>query len=250
MTTTIDGVKTIQIKNAKNGNFDLNLGGSGNSNEPDVTIINDVKTIQIRNAKNGDFDLNLSGGEDQLTDWIELNKYTNFSTYLYDKYKNEDVTQVGYNTASGMLGRVVYLPNAVSAFGNAINGGEIFLIPKLQNVGSTALNDGSFSVGGAPNRRIFDFGLVDFNTCGSIVMSNCLNIEKLILRSFTEPKSSTQFNNSSLATNRKGAYVYVPQSLLSQFQNSTKWQNWAKVLEFRTIEGSEFEDLDAYYESL
>lgn len=39
MTTTIDGVKTLQIRNAKNGDFDLNLaGGGGGSSEEDYLL--------------------------------------------------------------------------------------------------------------------------------------------------------------------------------------------------------------------
>lgn len=34
MATTIDGVKTLQIRNAKNGDFDLNFGGSGGESKP------------------------------------------------------------------------------------------------------------------------------------------------------------------------------------------------------------------------
>ena len=52
---------------------------------------------------------------------------------------------------------------------------------------------------------------------------------------------NTFTDNAPLKNNGTGGYVYVPQVLLSQYQANASWQQYANVLEFRPIEGSEYE---------
>ena len=94
--------------------------------------------------------------------------------------------------------------------------------------------------------------------CGYVLpmLTNDWKLTILILHSFVEPSSADVFEYTPFDVNRDqwgeesqeaenitddGGYVYVPSELLTQFQASSAWNDYANVIEFRTIEGSEYE---------
>lgn len=75
-----------------------------------VTTIDGVKTLQIRNAKNGDFDLNLAGGgggssEEMMEIWLTFNT----QTYSYDI---SDFDGKGITLPDDGFKAIVHLTNA------------------------------------------------------------------------------------------------------------------------------------------
>lgn len=94
--------------------------------------------------------------------------------------------------------------------------------------------------------------------CGYVLpmLTNDWKLTTLILHAFVEPSSADVFQFTPFDVNRDewgeesqeaenitddGGYVYVPSELLAQFNASTAWQTYAHVIEFRAIEGSEYE---------
>lgn len=83
MATTIDGVKTLQIRNAKNGDFDLNLvGGGGGNSKPFYPIITFNEQMQVTDiqqgvvsAKSGTVIVRI-GGEEQTFSVITLSTFS------------------------------------------------------------------------------------------------------------------------------------------------------------------------------
>lgn len=88
------------------------------------------------------------------------------------------------------------------------------------------------------------------------MLNDCWKLTTLILHAFVEPSSTDVFQNTPFDVNRDewgsgsqeeqnitddGGYAYVPSELLAQFNASTAWQTYAHVIEFRAIEGSEYE---------
>ena len=92
--------------------------------------------------------------------------------------------------------------------------------------------------------------------CGYVLpcLKNDWILTTLILHTFVEPTSAATFQYTPFDVNKEdwgpyeyeritddGGYVYVPSELLAQFNASTAWQTYAHVIEFRAIEGSEYE---------
>ncbi len=103
---------------------------------------------------------------------------------------------------------------------------------------------------GCSNLQILD--------CGYVLpcLKDDWKLTTLILHAFVEPADADVFKYTPFDVNRdewgegsqeeqnitdEGGYVYVPSELLTQFQASSAWSDYANVIEFRTIEGSEYE---------
>lgn len=153
-------------------------------------------------------------------------------------YENDRITTVSNYAFCASKARVIRLPNVTNILAGAFNsvGGnkkqEIYL-PNLTTAG------GSCFVRNA-GLKVADVGKIPFVNAQ---FNQCSVFDTLILRrtvSLVEP-NATAFSQCPFATDGTGGYVYVPESMLSRYQNSQAWQNYANVIEFRTIEGSEYE---------
>ena len=158
-----------------------------------------------------------------------------------EEYRNDEVTEVVGEYAFGRcMFKKLYLPN-VTTFINVsycMDGSGSSLIEEV-HLPRWTTGTGYAFFDSNPNLRLIDMGLRPTMT----YMRNCANLKTLILRSttFVNISGSTNWANSPLHPNGSGCYVYVPQALLAQYQSSQAWQQYAHVLEFRPIEGSEYE---------
>lgn len=157
-----------------------------------------------------------------------------------DEYVNDRVTKVkNYGFTVSNI-KVINLPNVTMIEGSAFDGINVSVVeeiyvPNCVNYGGTPFQRN-------PKLRILDFGKGDVNMNGRI--NNCPMLTTLILRNennLISPASATAIQNCPFAPDGAGGYIYVPQNLLAQYQASTDWQDYANVLEFRPIEGSEYE---------
>lgn len=147
------------------------------------------------------------------------------------------LTTIRKSGGTYMYARVIRCPNLTSvgqsAFQNNTFVEELYLPQLSASVTAQNLNYGCTKL------KVMDSGYSLRSANGWF--TNCTLLDTLILHAFVEPIRSTAFSNSKFAPDGAGGYVYVPQALLSQFQNSANWQNNANVIEFRTIEGSIYE---------
>lgn len=155
-----------------------------------------------------------------------------------DVYYNDRVTVLKNSAFKETKGiKVIKLPYlstlASECFRTMPDVEEIYL-PRLTG---RYYNNG---INGNPNLRILD--------CGKMVVTNVINnntkLEILILRSERiEWEGTSTINNMGcpLSKGGTGGYVYVPQALIEQYKANTYWQQYCNVLEFRPIEGSEYE---------
>jgi hypothetical protein len=133
-----------------------------------------------------------------------------------------------------ILPNVEFISGAYMFDGNNKSALEEVHLPKwLGSGGGYAFMDGN------PNLRLVDLGMAN-----PVYMRNCPNLKTLIIRKTTVPVlgghnawSGTPFSPDD----GTGGYVYVPQSLISAYQSNAGWQQHMNVLEFRPIEGSEYE---------
>lgn len=156
-----------------------------------------------------------------------------------DEYVNDRVTEItkGFLFAQTNI-KKIYLPNVTILNGQqCFNGFNTSLleevhIPKWQNGGGYAFFDSN------PNLRLIDYGQQPFT-----YMRSCPNLRILILRRtlIVSIGSSSAFTNTPLHPDGDGCYIYVPLTLLEQYRTNANWQRLANVLEFRPIEGSEYE---------
>jgi hypothetical protein len=80
---------------------------------------------------------------------------------------------------------------------------------------------------------------------GDRAFSDCSALTTLVLRSNTlcTLKSTGAFTNTTFASGGTGGTVYVPQALITEYQNATNWSTLyaAGTCNFVAIEGSEYE---------
>ena len=164
--------------------------------------------------------------EDALIQNTELNEYVNDRVTYVEGYKF-------YRTKI----KVIRLPNATECGNSAFGGNAQSMIEELY--APKMKRSGNYAFEGNPHLRILDFAITAFN---SRIRANPM-LEILILRhnSVVSPYASWVVEGCPLSNSGTGGYVYVPQNLLSQYQANEAWQEYANVLEFRPIEGSEYE---------
>lgn len=152
-----------------------------------------------------------------------------------EKYVNDRVTVVTQYAFAETSIKKVYLPNCTTIrrygfYGNGVSLLEEFHGPKVISTTNTSFN-------GNKNLKV-----LDLNTFTSEAMNGCTALDTLILRKTSVVTiGATSLNGTPLASDGAGGYVYVPQSLLASYRSNASWQQWAHVLEFRPIEGSEYE---------
>ena len=77
------------------------------------------------------------------------------------------------------------------------------------------------------------------------VFEKCASLKTVILRSpnLLEMQNVSAFNNTPFAIGGTGGTVYVPQALITEYQNATNWSTLyaAGTCNFVAIEGSEYE---------
>lgn len=155
-----------------------------------------------------------------------------------DEYVNDRVTVVETYKFFRTKIKVIRLPNVIECANSSFGGSaqstlEELYVPKLTR-------DGNYAFEGNPYLRILDVGQI--RGLSSRVRANPM-LSTLILRynGVVSLNASWVAEGCPLHHDGTGGYVYVPQALLEQYRASTEWQNYANVLEFRPIEGSEYE---------
>lgn len=159
--------------------------------------------------------------------------------------------QVCYEGAfEGSDAEVVRLARCNRIFGDRVfwnNQMQELYLPSLRNV-NVSSSDSNFT--SCNSLAVLDIGFVLPN------LFDNPNLSTLIMRAFVEPTSTNVFHGTPFSVDEieydeeledyvpvqtAGGYVYVPQELLTQFRASINWSTYAHVLEFRAIEGSDYE---------
>lgn len=176
--------------------------------------------------------LSISGGGDsELVDFIE-NTLTEFV--------NSDVTTITRQAFHGMAMNLLELPNCTSVATQAFGSNQIkvFKLPKI----ATVPNNLFF---GASQMKLADFTLL--TALNTNMFYGCSALRTLIFRKtdgiVTLPSTGI-ITNSGM--NNSDARIYVPQALLTQYQQGT---NWSVVYAdnnnlFQPLEGSPYESTD------
>ena len=158
-------------------------------------------------------------------------------TEQIETFYNDEITELRhYGLAYLKNVRVIKLPNLQTLVNSSraisyTDAEEIY----LPRVSGQCWNG---ALGENPNLRILDYGKQVITN----ILNGDVNLEILILRDDKTVRSANPIPaNCKLGINGTGGYVYVPQVLLSQYQANASWQQYANVLEFRPIEGSEYE---------
>lgn len=163
------------------------------------------------------------GYEDALIANSRIEEYINTTASQVAEYRfyNSNIGKITFTTADTIRAAAfmsarateIHLPNAVTVQLNTFHSCSSLVTVDIGKIASF------------PNNIFY----------------NCTSLQNVIIRAFIEPTAAATFATTLLGTSNAGGYVYVPTSLLSQFQASTNWQTYAKVLAFRTIEGSIYE---------
>lgn len=192
-----------------------------------IPITREEKFLQ-KILDNGD-----GGGSHAMEDALIQNTAMN-------EYYNDRVTDVKYYGFVKSNIKVINLPNVTKIDNSAFDGINVSLIDEIYIPNCVTYGVSSFQRN--PNLKIVDFGKGNVNMNGRI--NNCPMLTTLILRNennLISPTSATAIQNCPFAPDGAGGYVYVPQALLSQYQASQDWTDYANVIEFRPIEGSIYE---------
>ncbi len=217
--------KEIEILNAENGDFDLLLRGMRQNPQQIIT-----KRIRILNAHNGDFELMVE--EDHtIEDALIQHGYDD----VIEEYYNDRVTDIRDYAFLRTKIKKITIPNATWARRYSFDGENVSLLeeiylPKVSSLGNLPFQNN-------PNLRVLE--VAAFATTS---IRGCPNLTTLIFTNTArvfEPGSALSGN--PFAPDGGGGYIYVPSDLLSQYQSSQAWQDYANVLEFRAIEGSIYE---------
>lgn len=216
--------KEIEILNAENGDYDLLLRGQRQNPEQIIT-----KRIRILNAHNGDFELIV---EEDHTIEDALIQY-NYEGVI-EEYYNDRITDIRDYAFLRTKIKKITLPNATwarrySFDGENVSALEELYIPKVD------------SLGNYPFRNNTNLRILDVKAFASSSINGCTNLTTLILRKGTLAEPSSALSGNPFAPDGAGGYLYVPQALLSQYQASQAWADYANVIEFRAIEGSIYE---------
>lgn len=154
-----------------------------------------------------------------------------------DTFYNDEITELRGYALDNLKGvRVINLPSLTTLVNSpraiSYTSAEEIYLPRIsgQCWNGALINNA--------NLRILDFG--------NQILTNIINLntrlEVLILRrNVVSSPSALQNIGCPLSYDGVGGYVYVPQALLEQYRASESWQTDAHVLEFRPIEGSEYE---------
>lgn len=153
-------------------------------------------------------------------------------------YYNDRITKIRMNAFYGFDVKVINLPNLSFNINEVGQGLAYTLAEEIYTPRMYGRAYNSFYRYNE-NLRILDIG----KTLITQLFYNCPKLEVLICRvdSLQSINANTFTDNAPLKNNGTGGYVYVPQALVSQYQASQPWQDYAHVLEFRPIEGSEYE---------
>lgn len=157
-----------------------------------------------------------------------------------DVYYNDRITSVRDSAFKRVEGiKVLNLP-----YVSTLSGESFRLIPDVEEIYLPRATGRYYNnaINGNPNLRILDLGELILTN----IISNNPKLEILILRinylmQETNGLSTINAMGCPLSKDGSGGYVYVPQSLVSAYQASQPWQQYCNVLEFRPIEGSEYE---------
>lgn len=154
-------------------------------------------------------------------------------TYI-SEYRNDRINKILFAHLRGNSFGKVSFPNVVTLENDVFrkcNIEEIYC-PSATSLGSQCFE-------GNPSLKVLAVPLI-----GAYRFRDCPLLSTLVLTSNTV-SSPTQtpafFGGTPFAPDGAGGYVYVPQALLSHYQSNSNWQQYANVLEFRPIEGSEYE---------
>lgn len=99
---------------------------------------------------------------------------------------------------------------------------------------------------GCSSLEYFDIGRYETGDSGYMwqIFAGCLNLKTIIIRNpYVVTCEASTFNSTPFASNGTGGMLYVPEALISGYQNAT---NWSAILAYENnqilpIEGSEYE---------
>lgn len=168
--------------------------------------------------------------ERAFENWL-ISNGSDYGEYVNDTLTNANIME--YTFYNRKIGKVRFT-GAVTPRGRAFMGckaTEIHL-PNASGVQAESFRN-------CPNLQVCDIGKI--NVLYQLFASSP-NVETIIIRksSLIEPSGATIFADTKLAPNGSGGHVYVPQALLSQYQASQAWADYANVT-FHAIEGSIYE---------
>lgn len=179
-------------------------------------------------------------------------------------FVNEDVTTVGHDAFNGCTSlSSISLPNCVTVEIRGLNGtsASAIYIPKVKDViangcfayntnllrialPSLTKNVGQNCLQGCSKLQACDLGATTPGL-NQTVFSGCSVLSTLVLRraSVTALSHTNVFTNTPFASDKSGGTLYVPQALISDYQNAT---NWSIILGYANnhilpIEGSIYE---------
>lgn len=175
---------------------------------------------------------NISGGgtDTQLVAFIE----DTITTPFY----NEDIVNVGKQGFYGKSFPSLELPNATTSATQSFGGNSIkaYKLPKLATIGSNLFQ-------GSSGLQIADFTAM--NVTGGNMLFGCSNCKILIFRKsdgIVALSGTGNISNSGMTGT--DARIYVPQSLVAQYQQGTNWATYYANNPnlFQPLEGSPFEN--------
>ncbi len=215
------------------------------ANVVEVPVAPDVYTGEYDITAPSESSLTLQTKDKLMLDDLTIEADQSLSAVLLSKspvkqiemFYNAEITELrNYGLAYLKNVRVIKLPNLQTLVSSSraisyTDAEEIYLPRISGQCWNGALGDN-------PNLRVLDYG----KQVISNILNGDVNLEILILRDDKVVKSANGLPaDCKLGKNGAGGYVYVPQALLASYRSSASWQNYANVLEFRAIEGSEYE---------
>lgn len=281
MAITINDVKTLQVRNAKNGDFDISLGDAPQEEPEEGVVQIQANVIQIRNAKNGDFDLILAtgGGGYTLEEFatgevpsgeIEIN-ISPLRDYAFCK---TNITSLVWNATGELRGErpfqnctellSVSLPNATStrtnAFVNCTNLVDVHL-PLVQSIDSGQFIENSkitklvlpsmtgqiYNSSFRYNRLLKTADLGRVSRLNATIFLDCNVLDTLILRksdAICTLSNVNTFNGTPFANGGAGGEIYVPSALINTYKTASQWSvlDGYGTVTWKAIEGSIYEN--------
>lgn len=246
-----------------------------------TTTINDVNTIQIRKAKNGDFDLILATGgggytlEEFATGEVpsgEIEISESVSTLRDCVFQKTNITSVTWN-ATVMRGVSPFqnselqsfsAPYATEARGKILNGCQKLTdvsLPQLQDIVSDQFIENTRItqlVLPSMTREIYGNAFrfnrllktADLGRTSQIfdnAFSECNVLDTVILRksdAICTIRNVNTFNRTPFASGGAGGEIYVPSALIDTYKASANWStlNGYGTITWKAIEGSIYEN--------
>lgn len=281
MAITINDVNTIQVRNAKNGDFDITLGDAPQAEPEEGVVQIQANVIQIRNAKNGDFDLVLATGGsgysiDDIASGAEpsgaIEISDSVSTLRDNVFQKSNITSVtwnatvmrGLNPFNGSELQSFSAPYATVAGGKILNGCQNLTdvnLPQLQAVSSDQFIENTkitqlvlpsmtgeiYSNSFRYNRLLKVADLGSTSQIANYAFDGCTVLDTMILRksdAICTLNNVNAFRGTPFASGGAGGEIYVPSALIDTYKSATNWStlDGYGTVTWKAIEGSIYEN--------